>query len=244
MQRYFIELSYKGTHYHGWQIQPNANSVQEELNKAFSTVLQEQISIVGCGRTDTGVHASFFVAHFDSEKQGLELWDKFLNKINGVLPKDIAVSNIKKVDNQASSRFDAKSRKYKYYIAKTKNPFKQEYSAYIHAKLDIEKMNEACKILFEYKDFTSFSKLHTDVFTNNCEIFEANWEETDSQIIFTISANRFLRNMVRAIVGTMINIGNGKIEVEDLRKIIEAKDRGKAGYSVPAKGLFLVDINY
>jgi tRNA pseudouridine38-40 synthase len=244
MHRYFVELAYKGTNYHGWQIQPNANSVQEELNKAFSTILQEEINIVGCGRTDTGVHASFFVAHFDSKRADLEQWDKFIYKLNGFLPLDISIFKLYKVDKESSSRFDAKERSYKYYINQTKDPFTLDSSAYLYGELDVEKMNEAAKCLYEYKDFTSFSKLHTDAYTNNCDVKYAVWEQNGSNLIFTITANRFLRNMVRAIVGTLINVGNGKLSIEDFRNIIEAKDRGEAGFSVPAKGLFLVDIKY
>ena len=218
MVRYFIELAYNGSRYHGWQIQPGASSVQEEINRALSTLLRQDIYVVGAGRTDTGVHASFFVAHFDIECE---------------LPEP---------DKHA--RFSAISRTYKYYIDKTKDPFTYPFAWKAYPLPDIQAMNEACRVLFDYTDFTSFSKLHTDVKTNNCIIYEAQWEETDKQLIFTVKANRFLRNMVRAIVGTLIDVGRGKLTPEDVRKIIESKNRCNAGTSVPAQALFLCHIEY
>lgn len=241
-QRYFIELSYKGTNFFGWQIQPRQISVQEELTKCFSTILNEEIKITGAGRTDTGVHAKFYVAHFDSKN--LDLNADILFRVNGFLHKDIAVSKIYKVKPEVSSRFDAISRTYEYHISRVKNPFLQEYSHFLYGKLDVEKMNQACQVLFEYEDFTSFSKLHTDSKTNLCKIYKAEWTENDNLLIFTISANRFLRNMVRSITGTIIEVGQGKISIDDFRKIIEAKNRCEAGLSMPAKGLFLSGIEY
>ena len=242
-QRYFIQLSFKGTNYHGWQIQPNAISVQEVLEKSLSTLLREEISVVGAGRTDTGVHASFFVLHFDSLQQDLDSGN-FVFKLNRFLPADIGIHKIIKAGNDAHARFSAASRTYQYFVATDKNPFSTDTSFYYSGNLDMCKMNEAAAILFEYEDFTSFSRLHTDVKTNNCKIFLANWKKEGSQLIFTIKADRFLRNMVRAIVGTLLEVGKGKITVEDFRQIIEKKDRGVAGASAPAQGLFLTDIEY
>jgi tRNA pseudouridine38-40 synthase len=242
-QRYFLQLSYKGTRYHGWQVQPNAISVQEVMEKALSLILREEISVVGAGRTDTGVHASFFVLHFHSEKEG---WDEndLVHKLNRFLPSDIAVQRIWKVDSDDHARFSAVSRTYKYYITTVKNPFRSETSYYYPGKLDVEKMNQAARVLLGYDDFTSFSRLHTDVKTNRCKIVQAEWTTKGTQLIFTIKADRFLRNMVRAIVGTLLEIGRGKLSVDDFREIIERKDRGAAGASAPAQGLFLVDITY
>lgn len=243
MKRYFIQLSYKGTNYHGWQIQPNAISVQEVLEKTLSTVLRQKIEVVGAGRTDTGVHASFFVLHFDVNEE-LNYLENLVYKLNSLLPTDIAIQKIWLVANDLHARFSAVSRTYKYYISTKKNPFKADTSFKYLLPLNIDKMNEAARILAEYEDFTSFSRLHTDVKTNNCKILWAEWEVLNTQLIFTIKADRFLRNMVRAIVGTLLEVGKGKLSLNDFRKIIEAKDRGAAGASAPAKGLFLVDVEY
>lgn len=240
--RYFIEFSYHGKNYFGYQIQPNEISVQQELERALSTILRKEIKTTGAGRTDTGVHAKKMFAHFDID---VVLDDNLTYKLNSFLPQDIAVSNIFKVNDDAHARFDATFRTYEYYISLQKNAFSQDSSWQIRNRsLDIEKMNEACKILFEHEDFTSFSKLHTDTKTNNCKIYSAAWEQNGSELKFTISADRFLRNMVRAIVGTMVEIGSGKIEPANLKKIIEAKDRSLAGTSAPPQGLFLVDVGY
>ena len=243
LKRYFIQLSYKGTNYHGWQIQPNAISVQEVLEKTLSTVLRQKIEVVGAGRTDTGVHASFFVLHFDVNEK-LNNLENLVYKLNSLLPTDIAIQKIWQVANELHARFSAVSRTYKYYISTKKNPFKADTSFKYLLPLDIDKMNEAARILAEYVDFTSFSRLHTDVKTNNCKILWAEWEILNTQLIFTIKADRFLRNMVRAIVGTLLEVGKGKLSLNDFRKIIEAKDRGAAGASAAAKGLFLVDVEY
>ena len=241
--RYFIFLSYKGTAYHGWQIQPNGISVQEVLAKALTTVLREEIEIVGAGRTDTGVHAKLMVAHFDISAK-LENLPALSQKLNSVLPHDIAISKIRAVQADAHARFDAISRKYEYHIVNFKHVFKKEYAARFTHPLNIEQMNKAAAILLEYRDFTSFSKLHTDARTNNCVIHTASWTENEGEWIFTIQADRFLRNMVRAIVGTLLDVGRGKMSMDDFRKVIEAKNRCKAGVSVPAQGLYLVDIQY
>ncbi|WP_081411681.1 tRNA pseudouridine(38-40) synthase TruA [Chryseobacterium gregarium] len=240
--RYCIEFSYNGKNYFGYQVQPDAVSVQEELEKALSTILREGIKTTGAGRTDTGVHAKKMFAHFDTEKPP----DNDLSrKLNSFLPPDISVKRVFKVKDDFHARFDATYRTYEYYISLDKNPFTQE-SAWQHWKrgLDLDKMNEACKILFEYKDFTSFAKLKTDNKTNICAIYKAEWEQHGSELKFTVSANRFLRNMVRAIVGTMVEIGLGKIQPDDLRKVIEDKHRNSAGTSAPAHGLYLVDVGY
>jgi tRNA pseudouridine38-40 synthase len=243
IQRYFIELAYKGTNFHGWQIQPNAVSVQECLEKALSTITREAIAVTGAGRTDTGVHASYFVAHFDSEKLNLDHPD-FAHKLNSFLGQDIVIFRVSKVSPEAHARFDAISRTYHYHINLRKDPFALETSWHFFIQPDIEHMNEASRILFEYTDFTSFSKLHTDVKTNNCKIYQAEWIQTGKNIVFTVKADRFLRNMVRALVGTIMEVGIEKIDLDQFRKIIEQKDRGAAGLSVPAQGLFLTDVEY
>jgi len=243
MKRYFVYLSYNGKKYCGWQIQPNGMTVQQKLEESLSVLLKEQISVVGAGRTDSGVHASGMVAHFSSIS---EINRPFLcKKLNGILPGDIVISKILEVIPDAHARFDAISRTYKYYVTTQKDPFWDAYTFRIPFSVDYELMNEAAQILLDYEDFTSFSKLHTDVKTNNCRVMYAKWEQiNDTSWMFTIQANRFLRNMVRAIVGTLLEVGRGKITVEDFRKIIEEKDRNIAGTSVPAHALFLVDVMY
>lgn len=240
--RYFIELSYNGKAYHGWQNQPNAISVQQVLEHALTTLLRVQIKIMGAGRTDAGVHASQMYAHFDMEIPfDIEV---LIFKINWFLPSDIAIHRIFRVRDKAHARFHAVSRTYKYRISNTKNVFTTDFAYKIHLPLNLEKMNEACSILLEYKDFQCFSKSNTDVKTYHCHIKEAHWVLNDTELTFTIKADRFLRNMVRAIVGTMVNIGLGKLEVEHLHTIIKSKNRSEAGFSVPAHGLYLVDIQY
>lgn len=240
--RYFIEFSYCGKKYHGWQIQPEAISVQEKLNEALSTIFRQKIEVVGAGRTDTGVHASQMFAHFDIED---EMINEIVFKLNSILPDDIAIYQVFLVDNQKHARFDAISRTYQYKIWLGRNPFLLDFSWQIHSlKPNVSKMNEAAKILLEYEDFQCFSKVKTNVHTFNCTIFQAFWVQNGNELTFTISANRFLRNMVRAIVGTLIDVGLEKISIDDFRKIIESKNRSNAGLSVPAKGLFLTTINY
>ena len=242
--RYFIFISYKGTSYHGWQVQPNSVTVQQILDKALSVILGEQIETTGAGRTDTGVHALIFCAHFDCLADDLDTRKNFIYKLNRYLPKDISVTSIRKVSNDANARFSALSRTYTYYISREKDPFFEESSWHLYGDINVSAMNKAAEILFKHIDFTSFSRLHTDVKTNNCKIFSATWEENGSQLIFTIRADRFLRNMVRAIVGTMVEIGFGKLSSEEFEAIIIAMDRARAGKSAPAKGLFLTDIEY
>lgn len=243
VNRYFIYLAYNGKNYCGWQIQPNGVSVQQTLEEALFTILRTPVPVTGAGRTDAGVHARLMVAHFDWEQSGLST-EQVADKLNRVLPKDIAVFRIVPVRPDAHARFDATSRTYKYYITTEKDPFTYDFTYKVHGILDIEAMNQACEILFEYIDFTSFSKLHTDVKTNNCRITYARWEKEASGWCFTITADRFLRNMVRAIVGTLLEVGRGKLSLQGFRQVIEAKDRGKAGTSVPGHALFLTDVTY
>ena len=239
--RFFIKISYRGAKYHGWQVQPNANTIQSEINKALSTILDSKISIIGASRTDTGVHANVTYAHFDCPI--IFDYKEIVLKLNGFLPKDIVIHDIFQVDQQANSRFDAISRTYNYYIIQYKSAFKRD-AYFFYKPLNIDEMNFACQHLLGEHDFTSFAKSHTQTKTNICNVTYANWTQVEEQIIFTITANRFLRNMVRAIVGTMLDIGVGKLSHQDIQKIFFKKDRSSAGYSVPACGLFLDDINY
>ncbi len=244
MARYFIELSYEGTNYHGWQFQPNAITVQETLEKGLSLLLHQKIAVTGAGRTDTGVHASYYVAHFDLADSTLENPEETRFRLNAMLPMDISIHSIVPVNDELHARFSATYREYLYVIHKTKPIFKRPFSFYHYGELDVRIMNQACQALLNFRDFTSFSKLHTDVKTNNCTIMLARWEERIDGYDFTIRADRFLRNMVRAIVGTMLDVGTGKLTVEQFADIIEAKDRSNAGTSADAKGLFLTDIGY
>lgn len=249
MQRYFVQLSYNGTNYHGWQIQPSGISVQEVLQHAFSTILRiPDFQIVGAGRTDAGVHASKMIAHFDVEYPITLDLGRLTKNLNSLLPSDIAVQKVWLVESEMHARFSAKKRTYKYYVTLDKNPFVTSSAARIIGDLDFETMNNAASRLMDYTDFTSFSKLHTDTKTNNCKVVEAHWQQEQSEFghiwVFTITADRFLRNMVRAIVGTLIEVGRGKLSVEGFCGIIERKDRCSAGTSAPAQGLFLVDVTY
>ena len=242
-QRYFIQLNFKGTNFCGWQKQNNSPSVQSAIEKGLSTLLKQPIEIIGAGRTDTGVHAKYYIAHFDAP---IEIDDeiKFVYQLNRILPFDIAIQSILKVNNQCHARFDAISRSYEYYYVLQKNPFETETSVLLKQKPDLNLMNEACKLLFNYSDFTSFCKLHSDNKTNICKLTEAFWQQKDEKLIFRISADRFLRNMVRAIVGTLLLVGYEKINLDEFRSIIELKNRSKAGISAPAHGLYLIDILY
>jgi tRNA pseudouridine38-40 synthase len=242
MQRYFIQLAYKGTNFHGWQIQENAPTIQAEINKALSILLNQSIETIGCGRTDTGVHATEYFAHFDS----LEIKDisNLIFKLNKFLSQDIAVYNIWKVNNNANARFDAIERTYNYFITKHKDPFLTESAYYYYGYLDINKMNKACEILLTYHDFEAFSKSNSQVNNFICQISYAKWTEKNNLLIFEITANRFLRNMVRAIVGTMLEIGKGNMNLEEFKQVIESKNRSNAGFSVPAHGLFLSKVKY
>ena len=245
MQRYFVQLSYNGGAYHGWQIQPSGITVQEELNKAFATILRNpDISLTGAGRTDAGVHAKMMVAHFDLEAPLTTDLDKLVANLNSLLPFDIAIQKIWAVEPDMHARFSAKMRTYKYYLTLKKNPFTPALVTRIIGDLDFEEMNKAAKCFLNYSDFTSFSKLHTDTKTNNCFITEAYWQEEEDMWVFTISADRFLRNMVRAIVGTLLEVGRGKMSAQHFCEIIEKKDRCSAGTSAPPQGLYLYKIEY
>ncbi|MDI3527643.1 MAG: tRNA pseudouridine38-40 synthase [Tenuifilum sp.] len=244
MTRYFIYISYKGTNYHGWQVQNNAVSVQELINNALSILLKHEVKTVGAGRTDTGVHAKNYVAHFDSKVDNLDNNSKFLHSMNRILPHDIVIHRIRKVKPDANARFDATLRGYEYVISRSKDPFLLGLSWQYDAKLNIENMQLAAQQLFNYTDFTSFSKVGSDNKTNNCEIYKADWLVKGNILMFKIEANRFLRNMVRAIVGTLIDVGRGKITPEEFAQIIEHRDRKLAGTSAPAEGLFFTKVEY
>jgi tRNA pseudouridine38-40 synthase len=250
-QRYFIELAYDGTNYHGWQIQKNAVSVQEILNEKLSVILRQPIETTGCGRTDTGVHAREFFAHFDLEKETIDHgpWtmdnnENIIRSTNAILPKDISVKRLFPVDEKAHARFDATLRTYEYHIHFNKDPFKNGYSWELRDRPDIDLMNQAAKIMMEYTDFSCFSKSNTQVKTNICKISAAEWVVNGDAIVFKISADRFLRNMVRAIVGTLMLVGKKEIEPGEVRNIIESKNRSNAGTSVPACGLYLTEVKY
>jgi tRNA pseudouridine38-40 synthase len=241
--RFFFHCAYNGTSFLGWQKQPNGITVQETIETELGKLMSNKtVSIVGCGRTDAGVHASSFYFHVDLDSTFTT--DQLCYKLNNMMPSSIAIFQVKKVAESAHARFDAEKRTYRYFIHQNKDPFHQQDSWYYPKELDVKAMNKAAQLLLGKKDFTSFSKLHTDVKTNNCEVFYAEWQRDNNQLYFEISANRFLRNMVRAIVGTLLEVGRGEIQVTDVEKIIQSKDRGKAGQSVPAKGLFLTIIDY
>ncbi len=251
MPRYAVRLSYKGTDYHGWQIQNNAKTIQGELENAFSLLLKDKIALVGCGRTDTGVHAIDYYAYFNYEKEELAspILEKLIHKLNGYLPKDIAIHEILEVKSDWHSRFDAKSRTYEYKVNTEKTPFLDKSSYYVPnfpvpITIGIKKMNEAAQLLIGKKDFECFSKSKTEVNNFMCDITRAEWVKTETGYSFFITANRFLRNMVRAIVGTLLEIGFGKREIEDLERILDSKSRSEAGYSVPAHGLYLIEVKY
>jgi len=262
-QRYFAELAFDGSNYHGWQIQQNAVSVQEVFNKALQVLLRQPVETVGCGRTDTGVHAKALYVHFDVEPLALSPQQsafsdqqsatgypltaesyKLIASLNTLLPKDIAVKRIIPVAADAHARFDATLRAYEYHVHFGKDPFKQNYSWQLRDVPDLQLMNEAANIIKEYCDFSCFSKSNTQVKTNFCAIREAFWVEKEDGLLFHISADRFLRNMVRAIVGTLIAVGKKEMEPEAMRKIIESKNRSNAGVSVPACGLYLTKVHY
>jgi tRNA pseudouridine38-40 synthase len=241
MPRHFIKLAYNGTNFHGWQIQDNAKTVQGELNNALSLLLREEINTTGCGRTDTGVNASCFYAHFDAEN----LIDNLVYKLNSLLPNSIVVVHILDVSPEAHARFDAKSRTYHYFFHNRANPFLGKFSYYVPLEIDVQIMNQACKFLLKTKDFTSFSKIHTDTFTNNCTVTQAQIIEIEKgKYRFEITADRFLRNMVRAIMGTLLQVGKGKVTLAQFQEIIDSHDRGNAGKSVDGEALFLAMVEY
>ena len=254
--RYFIELSYDGTAYHGWQIQPNGESVQGVLQRALSTLMRQEIVVTGAGRTDAGVHAAMMVAHFNVEdplptppvREGREAQsaeDYLVYRLNGMLPPDIAIHRIYPVADDAHARFSARARTYYYYVHTRKSPFLRDRSWRLISTPDFESMNRAARLLLEYEDFTSFSKLNTDTKTNICHVTSARWVQlSDHEWRFEITADRFLRNMVRAIVGTLMEVGRGQLTLDGFRQVIELQDRCAAGDSVPARGLFLQKVEY
>lgn len=241
--RYFIRLQYNGACYHGWQTQPNVITVQQCIEEALSTLLRTPTAITGAGRTDAGVNARMMIAHFDTDKPIADTND-IIKRLNGILHSDIVIQAIFSIHDQAHARFDATGRTYKYFVAQERMPFRSQFSWYCSRQLDINLMNEAAATLLTVSDFTSFSKLHTDTVTNICRVSEAKWEKTDGLWVFTITADRFLRNMVRAIVGTLIDVGTHRISVDEFSRIIEAKNRCSAGTSMPANALFLWNITY
>lgn len=241
--RYFIYLAYKGTAYHGWQVQPNGISVQEVLAGALHTVLRYPVEVVGAGRTDAGVHARLMVAHVDVRERMADP-AALAYKLNGLLPADVAIQRIVPVRADAHARFDAVARTYEYWLVREKNPFLTEGAARVYGGLDFEAMNRAAALLLGHADFTSFSKLHTDVRTNNCRVTRAEWAQRGDVWVFTICADRFLRNMVRAVVGTLLQVGRGRLSVEGFGAVMAAKDRCRAGVSAPAEGLYLTDVEY
>lgn len=241
--RYFITLSYDGTNYHGWQVQPGADSVQARLNDALSKLLGGGVECVGAGRTDAGVHASMMVAHFDTER-AVDC-EQLAFRLNRIVPRDIAVQKVERVADAMHARFSATSRTYHYYVYTRKNPYRRHYATQLHFMPDYEAMNDAARVLLETKDFTSFSKVNNDQKTNICNVTHARWEQVDGDLWrFEITANRFLRNMVRAVVGTLLEVGRGRMTLEQFREVISAQNRCSAGESVPGNALFLVDIRY
>lgn len=240
--RYFVEFSYLGTSYHGWQAQPNAVTVQEVMEAVFSTVLRQKIELLAAGRTDTGVHARYMVAHFDTVQMENVL--EVVARINNFLPEDIGIHQIYEVHPEAHARFHATERTYEYWIVQHKDPFYKDAAWHVRRVLNIDGMNEAASVLMEFNDFECFSKSNTDVKTFQCTIRSAGWTKENNLLVFQITADRFLRNMVRAIVGTLLEVGLGKIHVQDVKTIIKSRDRAQAGVSVPAKGLYLTRIVY
>lgn len=244
MNRYFVTLSYDGTRYHGWQIQPNGVSVQERLQEALSTLLRKPVAVTGAGRTDAGVHARMMVAHFDWEDDAID-GRQLAYKLNRLLPYDIAISKVEAVSIEMHARFSATSRMYRYYIHTMKDPFQRAYSCEIHYPLDFSKMNEAAQVLMTYEDFGAFCKSGADVKTTLCHVTKAEWVQTSPTTwYFEIRANRFLRNMVRAVVGTLIEVGRGRLSLDDFKRVIEGKQRSDAGESMPGNALFLEDVVY
>ena len=242
MPRYFLELSFKGTKFSGWQIQDNANSVQAEINQALTVLGGKPTECVGCGRTDTGVHALQFFAHFDLKEMKEE--QQFLFQLNSILPLDIVIHQLHPLHEDAHARYDARARTYQYFIHQSKNPFINEYSWHRSYDFDLKKMNEACHLLFAHEDFSCFSKSNNQQKTNLCTITKAEWTKQNELLVFTITANRFLRGMVRAIVGTLLQVGTDKMSVDEFNEVLIKGDRKEAGASVPALGLFLTKIVY
>ncbi len=243
MSRYFLEISYDGTKYHGWQVQPNGITVQQVIEEKMRILMKQDIQITASGRTDAGVHAMRQFAHFDFEELPCPK-DELMYKLNRMLPYDISLRDIHPVIDTAHARFDATLRSYHYHISYVKDPFRYKYRYTLWHPLNVSDMQKAAKMLFEYDDFESFCKYNHDAKTTICKLQKAEWVESPGQLNFIISSDRFLRNMVRAIVGTMVELGKGQITLDDFRRIIEAKDRVKAGFSSPASGLFLAEVHY
>jgi len=241
--RYFVELSYRGTRYNGWQKQPGAPSVQQTLEEALSTLLGRPVAVTGAGRTDTGVHAEYYVAHFDTPQAICET-DTFLHHLNAILSADIAVASVMRVADGAHARFDARSREYRYYIRDRKSPFFCDLEWEYYVELDIDAMNRAAALLPAQSDFTTFSKLHSGNKTNICKVFEASWQRMEGMSVFTIRADRFLRNMVRSLVAAMVDVGRGKTSVNDFADILSSLDRSRATGTAPAHGLYMSDVTY
>ncbi|MBI3510092.1 MAG: tRNA pseudouridine(38-40) synthase TruA [Bacteroidetes bacterium] len=242
--RYFIQLSYNGTGFCGWQFQPGVPTIQETLQEKMSLLLREKTVVVGCGRTDSGVHAKKYFAHFDCAQEGIENDEKIIFRLNKMLPPGIAIQKIFRMPDNAHARFAATSRSYEYHISQVKDPFGANFSWELHEELNFEKMNEGAKIIMGYDDFSAFSKTGSDNKTTFCKVTFSEWEKTETGIVYFISANRFLRNMVRAIAGTLTDMGRGKISAGEFKKIIESGDRSEASMSVPPGGLFLTDVKY
>lgn len=242
--RYFLQIAFKGTHYRGWQVQKNQRSVQAELEKNLSIIFQQQVKAIGCGRTDTKVHAKKFILHFDIEQ--VTVPKNLLYKLNGLLPRDIWVQKIMKSKNEdAHARFSAMKRTYEYYICMEKDPFQIDLATFFYRPINFELLQETSKILFEYEDFTAFSRKSADVKSYLCKIYKAEWERPQENMLkFTVQANRFVRTMIRIIVGTSVKVGIGKISVDDFREALVSKDRAKAGSAAPADGLYLTDVIY
>lgn len=241
--RYFIELAFNGTNFHGWQIQPGAVTVQETLNHSIGILVRQPVNLVGCGRTDSGVHASHFVAHVDVQEEIADC-HQLAGRLNRFIGNSIRIDRIIRVDPDSHARFHALSRTYHYLISPNKTAFMNDFSWNLSIPLDVEAMNAVCGLFTGRHDFTSFSKLHTDVKTNWCEVYEAGWTEESGLLVFRIRSNRFLRNMVRAMVGTLVEVGKGRLDYSGVKGILDAQDRSKAGMSVPAKGLFLTRVEY
>lgn len=248
MARYCIHMAYNGLNYCGWQTQPNAPTVQKTLEDALSTLIRRPIAVMGCGRTDTGVHASDYYAHFDlragESEEAVSLPDNLVFKLNSFLPADLRIYDLFRVPDNFHARFDATARTYRYQLSDKRLPFHQGLYARTYFTLDLDKMNRGGEMLMEYEDFTSFAKVHTQVKTNICHLYEAHWDREGELMVFTIKANRFLRNMVRAVTGTLIDVGRGALDYDGLRRVIEQKDRCAAGTSMPPQALFLAKVDY
>ena len=241
MDRYFLEIAFDGTSYHGWQVQPNADSVQNQINSCLTRLLRKEIFVQGAGRTDTGVHARQMYAHFDFEE---DIPVDFVNRCNSFLPSDIQVVGCLRVKPESHCRFDALSRTYEYFISNSKNPFFINKAFYFYKPLNLQLMNQAIPLLLKCTDFTAFSKSNTQTKTNNCKVYSVEWKQQNNLLVFEIKADRFLRNMVRSIVGTFVELGTEKISLSDFKQIIASKDRSRAGFSVPACGLYLKNVEY